>query len=203
MSYFLSFSSLLRDDIDFDKKEIRKHLVICKTCSKKSLVEKHSVLLFRRMNKIIVKNINNFYFFIKNYDKECLYTKDDLVGECYIIFQKCVAGFNIRKGKDFHWFLNKSLTRGLMRILEKNYLKHLKIERSDYSGVNLKCEIDLDLTKFYSKLYGLTKRERKVLRSKINMVKLKDFLEANPSFTDSEYYKLFNSIKLKMKKLYE
>lgn len=199
----LTFNNLQKYDIPYDRKKIIGNIVTAQHSKNDKTVMESKLYLFQSMNKIVVKNINNFFYLIRNFEQEPLYTRDDLVGECFIIMNKCVKSFNTAKFKDFHWFYNKSLTRGLIRILEKSYLKHLKnngnASSPDRKSVSQIIQPRLDFSDYYLEKIGLTNKEKKILKSKMDMVRIKDFVKANKNISESEYYKLFNNIKVKIK----
>jgi hypothetical protein len=198
----ISYYSLSKIERGFDKRKTNCYLMICRKCKNAKIVEQYKLSLFRSMGVIIIKNINNFFYFIRNFDKPCIYTKEDLINECYIIFERCIqSSFNTKSGKDFFWYFNTSLTRGLKRIMDESYLRNLKIENhKNFLNLKITEESRADFLGYYSKILNLTEKEEKVFLSKIEQIKIKDFIKDN-SINENEYYRLFNSIKEKINKI--
>jgi len=201
----VNFQLLKDTNNSYDKRKITQHILICKNCKNKRLIEKSKVELFISMSKIIVKNVNNFIYLTKDYNKEPLFSEDDLVNECFITLEKCIKSFDINMDKEFFWFYNKATSRMLLRIIERNYKKRGAIvDIEDFSAYNNEFvnKNNYDFLQFYLESIKFTNLEKKVIESKLEMVRLKDFLKKNKNINNNKYYSILNSIKEKIRRFY-
>lgn len=202
----MSYIYFARCKVIYSNKEVVKCLYIIKKSTNARAVDEAKVRLLQQLNQIITKNIDNFFNMIKKDEKEPLHSKDDMVGECYIVLQNCINLFEIKKGKYFFWYYNKALTRALLRIREKMYLKHYVVDKLDEEyEENLffvsMANQEQDLVDYYLDNYGLDKQEKRIVKSLINGQKRGDFLQKNKDITWNKYYALLASIKKKLEPL--
>lgn len=198
---FLTYNHLSRCKVEYSNKEVLRCLILIKKSTNTRLVDECKVKLINQLHQIIVKNIDNFFNLIKNVSKEPIHTKDDMVGESYIVLQKCVRDFQIKKGKYFFWYYNKSLTRAFIRIVERQYTKHSLVdsvmdEYEDFAFTSNSNQ-EQDLAQYYIQSYGLDKNEKRVAKSLLNGEKLQDFLKNNKDISWNKYYMLVASIRVK------
>jgi hypothetical protein len=205
----MTYNYFARCKVIYSNKEVIKCLYIIKKSTNARAVDEAKIRLLQQLNQIITKNIDNFFNMIKKDEKEPIHTKDDMVGECYIILQNCILKFDMKKNKYFFWYYNKALTRALIRIREKMYLKHYAVDTlPDYENANDYYFVSManqeqGLVDYYLENYGLDKQERRIVKSLINGQKLRNFLEKNKDISWNKYYALTASIKKKLEPLKE
>ena len=198
----ISYYYLSKHGKGLGKTKTNSVILLCRKCKNERIVEKYELILFKSMGRIIVRNIDNFFFLIRNCDKICLYSKEDLIGECYLILNRCIhSNFDVKSGKDFFWYYNTSLTRGLKRILDNNYLLHIKTDNVENLGsIKIPEDSKEDFFDYYCKILNFTDKEQQILKSKVDQIKIKDFVKTS-GINENEYYRLLNSIKEKSKKI--
>lgn len=196
----ITYNSLVREKYIYNKKEIISHIIICKNSIHKNIGDKYKISLFKKMSKVVVKNVDNFFYLTKNHSKQVFHTKDDLVIECYLVFEKCIRDFDHRKFSDFLWYYNKALSRAVLRIVEKNYNKHMNVdsieEKHDSSNF---VENEADFTDYYMSKLNLSRLERRIIKSRLNKEKIEEFLKRNRDVNENSYYKNLNQVKEKLK----
>lgn len=201
----ITYDSLFCEKGLYNNAQVIRCVIICKKSTNLKAVEKGKLDLFKMMHKIIVKNIDNFFYLTRNHTKEIFHTKDDLISECFIVLQKCLKNFDRKRNKDFFWYFNKSLTRAMLRIVDKNYNKHLMVDsvpqnHEDFMFISSDND-GIDFTDFYLEKLNFTVDEKRVVNSKLMKEKVSDFLEQNGDITWNKYFKCLGSIKEKLKPL--
>jgi hypothetical protein len=203
----LNYSTLLREKLPTESRtQLLRHIIICRKSTNQRIIDDNKIILFRRLHKVIIKNINTYFYMVKDKENETTYSKDDMVIESYIIYQKCLNKFQFNKYKDFIWFLNTALGRAMVRLAERENKKNNSIINAHddewlFTYNNDSTHSEADFTDFYIKQFNLSKLERIVLRSKVNMEKVDYFLEKHNSVTRNVYYKTLQNIKDKFKEL--
>lgn len=203
----MTYNYFVRCKTVYSNKEVIKCLIIIKKSNNQRSIDKAKIKLLDQLHQIITKNIDNFFNMIKNIDKEPIHTKDDMVGESYIVLQNCIGLFQIKKGKYFFWYYNKALTRAFIRVMEKNYQKHRLLDSVDEEYEDLVFSImanqEQDLMEYYIDSYGLDKLEKRVAMALLNGDKIRDFLKVNKDISWNKYYVILSSIKKKFEPLRE
>jgi len=187
----------------YDKHEVLKNIIRCKKSTNQRVVENAKLEIFMSMNGVIVKNIENFYVLVRGY-KDIMHTRDDLVSEAFLTLDNCVDKFVLKKGTAFFWYYNKSLTWRMQRIIERQYYKHRnaeRVEEGEEYRIKAHSISHVDFNEFYFEKFGITEEERRLIDSKMNREKIKDFIENNDDMTWNKYFKNLTSVKQKLKPL--
>ena len=174
-------------------------------------VDKCKEELFVAMSKIVLKGINNFFSLLRKNEYpegRIIHTEEDIMNECWIVLDNCIANLKIDKIKYFSFYYNSALNRYMFRYFKKNYMKSSStIENTDenekYILNNLPSKthtdtLSIDLSKF-------TELELEVINFKHSGGKLKEFLAANDArkaIASQDYYAALESVKRKLISLY-
>lgn len=203
---FLTFNAMCRlaDSYQYSPRLVKKCIILANKCSNERLATNSKLELFKMLSEVVVKNIQNFYSLTQSYEN-VIHTKDDLVGDAYFVMNKCLSNFDAKRGKQFYFYYNKSLTRAFVRIIEQNYLKHRNTTRVDEEFESFvfigEVKNTLDLVEFYLDLFKLTEEEREIVRSKLADQKPRDFLLESDNVTWKTYFSSLESIKKKFEPL--
>lgn len=162
--------------------------------------------IFNMLGRIVIKNINNFYYLTRDINtKNQLHTEDCLVGESWVVFDKCIEKCDLDRVDSFYYFFNTSLMREFVRIIDKNYRKHFPvsyIEDFEYEdGIeNLSIDAKINLISSYIDNVNLNfnSKQKRIIKSKLQEQKVADFLEQNPDIYQNEYYQHLKIIKDKL-----
>ena len=160
--------------------------------------------------------------------KDYIFDSDDLIGECWVIFQNVLNNFgrlNKIKGRRNGEFDDHNieydysvkgfagyLTKTLQRELHRNYIKHFKKgeeasvddshrywETVDKADNTLVAEMEmLDISNPKPTLYGFTEAESLVYKARITDLPTNKFLELYPEISYGEYYDHLESIRAKI-----
>jgi len=203
----ITYNCLVSDlkNYPYIKRSAHRCIILCKKSSNGKIVEDSKLELFRMLGRVVVKNVDNFFYLTSKMNKEIFHTQDDIVGESYLIFDNCLNKFDLKLNKDFYWYFNKSLTRRILRIIERKYHKHMNVDCVDQSNeshmfVNSNNST-IDFTDYYLDKLGLTDEEQKIVYSKLKKEKVSDFLDTNPDITWNKYFKCLGEVKNKLKPL--
>ncbi len=197
----LTYEALQLTKYRYDPKGVTRNVLVCQKSADLDTRQQHKLILFEMMGSIVTKNIDNFFYLTRHHSKEIFHSKDDLVGESYIVFEGCLKNFDFKRGGNtFLWYLNKALTRAMLRIIDKCYNKHLEVDTiGDKDGAVFNGSINnVDFTGMYMDNLGITDPERRIIQSKIEKEKVADFLENNPDITWNQYFKHLNVVKEKL-----
>lgn len=204
---FLSYNSLvnLSEKTIYKPQAASRCVILAKRCSDPSVVEQSKFELFKLLSTILVKNIENFYFLSKNY-RDVFHTREDLIGEAYIVFEACLKNFDFRKGKIFYFYYNKALTRAFSRIIDRSYYKHsssirFKPEHESVIMFNASSRQNPDFTDFYFDQFRLTDKERRVVKARMEKKKIQTFLDENKDMNWTTYFASLNGAKGKLSEL--
>lgn len=194
--------------VKYDIRTTVKLIILSQKSLQSSERDRAKLDLFKQMNQIVIKNIDNFFFLTKEYQNSVFHTKDDLISESYIVLDKCVSNFDWKKGKMFFWYYNKSLTRHFLRVVERNYYKHRMSQNigDELKSLRRKPSQDIqqiDFTEMYYQNLDLSSDEIRVVKSKVEGVRIQEFLKENKDFNWNKYYETLNSSKTKLLTLKE
>lgn len=180
-------------------KFVNKCLKIIRYSEKESRINAYKNLLFKMMKDVVKKNIANYLNLLRNAEVKDVPARDELVSECYIIFDKCVSGFTINKNHNFYFYFNKSLSRNFYRSYQKEvFRKNNSVEVTDVleivnSGFHDYREPDtMDLLMSTLQFNEIDKR---ICRSKLSGQNLSDFFKNNPDIKKTDYYESLKKIK--------
>jgi hypothetical protein len=147
-------------------------------------IERIKILAFILSSKIIIKSINNFFSLIKNSEFEknnIVHEEQDIMIECFIVFENCVKNLKISKIKYFPFYLNNALNRAIFRIYNKSYNKYQgTIQNTDDNEKYLLDRIKGDVIKintFDIDLMCLSDFELQIVESRYVCEKAKEFCD--------------------------
>lgn len=189
-----------RNEIPYNVKKVNRLVLIIQKTSDQRLMDESLLSLFNYMKKVVDKNINNYLLLVRNASVREAYESEELVIECYLIMTKCIKKYKVMKGNNFYFYFNKSLSRTLYRLFEKEQKRNVeRFESTNTSALskltnNMSCSVDglvLDNLNF-------TEVEKLICMSKVKEQKREDFLIENPNVTNNMYYICMKNIKTKL-----
>lgn len=123
--------------------------------------------------------------------------RDELVSECFLIFNKCVEKYKVLPSHNFYFYFNKSLSRNFFR----DYQRALINDKIEMTEAIYTCHPDLresekpDTVGILMKNMKFSDLEKRITISRMNGKKTSEFLESNPDVTPAEYSKALKHIK--------
>lgn len=161
--------------------------------------------LFKLMKNIVIKNIANYKMLYRNSPiNEEVLDSVEMESECYLILEKCLIKFNVKKTNCFYFYYNKSLSRSFYRMFDKNIRKREKYY--DYKQ-NVTCVMNSNTNNSYEvslviDLMNLDDIDKKLIMSKIDNEKKEDFIKLN-KINATIYQSSLNKVKEQLTKLKE
>lgn len=158
----------------------------------------YKMYVFKMMHNIVQKNICNYLNLLKNgTDLREIPDHDDILTDAYIMFDKCIEKYRVKKGNNFYYYLNKSLSRNFYREYKK-IQKNRKIELTDamevvHPKLHFKGQ---DYTyKILCDNLGFGELEKKIIESRMNGELITEFLKKNKDITNAQYSNCMKNIK--------
>lgn len=190
-------STFFKKDYHYRVQFVNHCLRIMKlSCEKRRLAYRN--LVFKMMKDIVKKNISNYLNLLNSINVKPLPSRDELIIECYLIFDKCVDKYILADGHNFYYYFNKSLSRNFFRSFQKE-MRHnnnsVKITDSLVTiNSNFHDNSQLDTTELLMILLNLSDIEMKICRSRLSGQKVSEFLEEN-NISSLQYSRLLKNIK--------
>ena len=153
-------------------------------------VRGYKMYVFKMMHDIVQKNICNYINLLTNgTDLREIPDHDDVLTDVYIMFDKCIDKYKVRKGNNFYYYFNKSLSRNF-------YREYQKIQKT--TGIELTDAMEVVHPKlhFSSHHYthnvlcdnlGFDDLERRIVESRMRGQRITEFLKENEDVTNAQY----------------
>ena len=103
-------SVLFRRDFYYNLKFVEKCIKIIQTSNNEKRVKAYKSLVFKMMKDIVKKNVANYLNLLRNVDYPDIPERDELISDCYVVFDKCVSKFLVDKGYNFYFYFNNRLS---------------------------------------------------------------------------------------------
>ena len=161
-------------------------------------------VVFKMMKDVVKKNMRNYLNLLTNgtsIEKEEIPTEDELVADCYIIFDKCLTKYKLGAGYNFYFYFNKSMSRCFYRSWTKEMVRdNSSIEIGEaLETVNARFHTSADHTSNSMNLllstFDFNPLELRVIKSRLAGQKTGEFLKANTDVTHNQYSAALKSIK--------
>ena len=183
-----------KHDFPYNARLVEKLIVRAKDERNKNRFHiKH--LVFRMMKEIVNKNIANYINLLRGIHSEAIEipNSDDLITDCYLVYDKCVDKYIVNSGYNFYFYFNKSLLRNFFRLYteavskiesemciedERVVINRLSYSESakEYGSVDLMME-----------LLGFNEIEKRICKSRMEKQSSANFLKNNTDITSSQY----------------
>ena len=204
----MSLESLcFKRDFYYNVKLVEKSIEIIQTSNNNKRIQAFKTLVFKMMKDVVKKNIVNYLNLLRNIESTDVPERDELISDCYIVFDKCVNKFITHKGYNFYFYFNKSLSRNFFR----EYYKKMQSGNATVDITDVMMVVNRSFhVKESQGSVGLllehlkfTDLEKRICFSKMNGQKISDFLKANKDVTNSQYARALKNIKAKLEEAKE
>jgi hypothetical protein len=165
----------------------------------------YKTFIFKAMKNIVDKNIFNCINLLKGTSCRNIPEYDEILSECYIIFDKCIEKYDVTPTNSFYFYFNKALSRNFYRMYQRE-LNSSNVELSNEimnlnSSLSISANVEtLDLL-FYN--LNLNEFEKKICLSKVNGERSNDFLKKNKKISQKKYSETLIKIKKMLNQLIE
>lgn len=192
-------SVLFKRDYHYQVQFVNKCIAIIKFSKNEKRVLAYKNLVFHMMKDIVKKNVCNFLNLLSNTGrKDTLPEHDELIADCYIIFDKCLEKYIVHRKHNFYFYFNKSLSRNFFRDYQRELKENQKVEVTEaLSTVNQKFHDrgEPDTTELLMESMGLDEVEKRICRSRMLGEKTSEFLKENTDITNGQYSRALKRIK--------
>jgi hypothetical protein len=128
---------------------------------------------------------------------------NEILSECYIVFDKCLEKYKITKTNSFLFYYNKALSRNFYKL----YTREMNMPKSDLSdeimstNKSLHDVSNVDDVELLMYNIGLSDIEKRVCMSKIKGEFKTEFLKKNKDITHGQYCRALKNVKLTLQNL--
>lgn len=178
---------------------VSKYILIIRHCGNERRAAAYRNLLFRMMGNIVLKNVTNYINLLNGAALDDIPSRDEVIADCWTMFDKCIEKFDIRHNANFYFYYNKSISRNFYTFYKKK-LRERHAQLSDALSVvhpSLRVEPDVDETEVIYDNLGFTELERRISASRLRGQRKSEFLVENPDVTEAAYSRAL----IRMKKL--
>jgi len=198
-------SKYFKHDFYYDNARVERFIEIIK--SEDSSPRRQAAfknVVFKMMKDVVKKNIRNYLNLLVNgtsIDKDEIPTTDELVADCYLIFDKCLTKYKLGCGYNFYFYFNKSMSRCFYRAWTKEMAR-------DNSSVEIGDALETVNERFHTSKehasnsmslllssFDFSELELRVIKSRLAGQKTSEFLQANTDITHNQYSKALKIIK--------
>lgn len=176
---------------------VNRCIVIIRYCRDERRASAYRNLLFRMMGALVTKNVTNYLNLLNGANVVDIPTRDEVIADCYVMFNRCLEKFVILKGANFYFYFNKSMSRNFYTL----YKKSLKDRHGDISEAlnsthpNLRTSSLADDTDIIFTTCGFNELEVRISRSRFSGQRKVEFLANNPDVTPAMYGRALAHIK--------
>ena len=157
----------------------------------------YKTYIFKTMKNIVMKNICNFINLLNGSPCREIPSHDELISECYIIFDKCLEGYKITKTNNFYFYFNKAMSRKFYKL----YCNEINMPMEELStemsvvlpSLSHNKHVDTMELLFYN--LGFNRLERKICLSRLRGERSSEFLKKNKRVTQKQYSETLQKVK--------
>lgn len=164
---------------------------------KERTIQGYKMYIFKMMKDIVKKNVCNYENLMRATDCVKLPTHDEIIADCWTMFDKCLTKFKITKKNNFYYYFNKSLSRNFYREYQKE-LKNARVELTDAMTVVhplLHDNNEPDTMEALMDSLGFDEIDRRIVKSRLNGQKTSEFLKENEDISNGQYSKSLKKMK--------
>lgn len=198
-------SKYFKNDFYYDNARVERFIGIIKSPQSSSQRQRaFKNVVFKMMKDVVKKNMRNYLNLLSNgtgIDKEEIPTEDELLADCYIIFDKCLTKYKLGCGYNFYFYFNKSMSRCFYRSYTKEMIR-------DNANVEIGEELETVNEHFHTsqehagnsmslflRNFNFSELELRVINSRLIDQKTSEFLDENPDITHNQYSQALKNIK--------
>lgn len=164
---------------------------------KNRTIEGYKMYIFKMMKDVVKKNVCNYENLMRATTCTELPTHDEIIADCYVMYDKCLMKFKVDKRNNFYYYFNKSLSRNFYREYSKS-MKNAQVELTDAMTIVHPALHDNGEPDTMSSLMDnldFNDIDRRIANSRLNGQKTSEFLNENKDITNSQYSKSLKKMK--------
>lgn len=160
-------------------------------------IKGYKTYIFKAMKGIVNKNICNYINLLEGSPCRDIPQYDEILAECYIIFDKCLEKYKVLKNNSFYFYFNKAMSRRFYKCYQKElnmpYLELSKEMTVVLPSLSTKKSVDTIELLFHS--LGINEIERRVCLSKLHGESGTEFLRKNKDVSQKQYTLALHNVK--------
>lgn len=163
----------------------------------------YKTYIFKAMKDIVNKNICNYVKLLEGSPCRDIPEYDEILSECYIIFDKCLEKYKVKKYNSFYFYFNKAMSRKFYKCYQRE-INMPHTELSDEMTSVLPCLFDnrnVDGVELLFHNLGIKGLERRVCLSRLRGEKGTEFLKKNKKVTQKQYNDALYRVRVLLKDL--
>lgn len=194
---------IFKEDFAYDNKMCERLIHFIQITKNEHFKRKTKEMVFKMMKDVVRKNVSNYLNLLRNTNQENIPTRDEVIANSFIMFDKCVEKFACGKNYNFYFYFNKTLSRGFFRMYQKELVRNNNTvvqvtEKAATITNGIDDDVDLHIL---VETIGLTSVEQRICYSKLRYEKSSEFLAKNKDVTSVEYTSALHSVKAKIAKM--
>lgn len=160
-------------------------------------IQGYKTFVFKSMKDIVEKNIKNYLNLLNGSPCRDTPEYDEIISECYIVFDKCIQKYKITKTNNFYFYFNKALSRYFFRCYQKelNFPQTELTEEISIVCPSLSEDSNIDTIDMLLNNLGLNDFEKSICYSRLNGEKGTEFIRKNEQYNQKQYSEALNHIK--------
>lgn len=160
-------------------------------------VRGYKTYIFKTMKNIVTKNICNVVNLLNGSPCREIPSYDELVSECYIIFDKCLDGYKITKTNSFYFYFNKAMSRKFYKMYCDEIDMPMEELSTEMSAVlpSLAHNKHVDTMELLFYNLGFNGLEKRICLSRLKGERSSEFLRKNKKVTQKQYSETLQKIK--------
>lgn len=159
-------------------------------------IQGYKMYIFKSMRLIVEKNIRNCLNLLNGTDIWQLPEYDELLSECWIVFERCLEKYHLDNKTNFYYYYNKALIREFYRKYSRtlqrpmHMLDDVTMNTSDYAVSSVAYDVE-----FLMDSLGMNEIEKIVCRNKIAKRTVEQLFTLCPWMTHKQYSDALKHIK--------
>lgn len=165
----------------------------------------YKMFIFKMMRAVVEKNICNYTNLLNGTPCRDIPDHDEIIAECWIIFDKCLEKFVINKKNNFYFYFNKAMSRNFFRRYQRE-LQKPQVELSEGMQTvlpDLWDDKETGTCDVMMQSVGFTELDKRIALSRMRGQKTSEFLEENPDVSANQYSNSLNHMKTLLRECQE
>lgn len=168
---------------------------------KEKTIQGYKTYVFKSMKIIIDKNICNYMNLLNGSACEDLPEYNEVLAECYLVFNDCLSKYKITKYNNFYFYFNKALSRKFYRCYCRELHRPKAKITKEMTAVNPKFSHNphLHSEEIIFNSLNFSELEREIVRSRLKKETITEFLKEHEGVSRLCYQKTLENIKFLLK----
>lgn len=166
-------------------------------------IQGYKTYIFKAMKDIVNKNICNYINLLEGSPCRSIPEYDEILSDCYIIFDKCLEKYKVSKNNSFYFYFNKAMSRRFYKCYQREINMPSTELSTEMSAVlpSLSDKSSVDTVNLLLDNLNIHGFERVVCISRLNGEKGTEFLKKHKRITQRRYNEALKNVRDLLKDL--